>query len=152
MHFLKKNEKQNKSYVCNEGEKDAKKAILRYEHLSDTDRYSFLEVELITGRHHQIRAQLSDIGCVIKGDLKYGASRSNKDGSIHLHAHSLSFVHPVRKEKFCFTASHPHEDSLWKLFSQRHSLCIDKRHIISENKAGCTENFGVDEISGDTVK
>ena len=151
-HFLKKNEKQNKSYVFEEGERDAKEAILTYRHLSDTDRYSLLEVELITGRHHQIRAQLSAIGCVVKGDLKYGAARSNKDGSIHLHAHSISFIHPVKKERFRFTASPPSEDPLWKLFSQRHSLCADKRYKISQNKAGCTENLGVDKISGDSVK
>ncbi|MBO4570800.1 MAG: RNA pseudouridine synthase [Bacteroidales bacterium] len=98
-HFLLRNEKQNKSYARNTPSEGAKEARLRYKVLEDTDRYHLVEVELLTGRHHQIRCQLSAIGCPIKGDLKYGAPRSNKDGGICLHARRISFVHPVRKEE-----------------------------------------------------
>ena len=97
-HFLRRNEKQNKSYVCSGPQQDAKEARLKYRVLEDTERYHLVEVELLTGRHHQIRCQLSAIGCPIKGDLKYGAPRSNRDGGINLHARSIEFVHPVRKE------------------------------------------------------
>lgn len=97
-HFLLRNEKQNKSYVCNGSQKDAKEARLKYRVLEDTERYHLVEVELLTGRHHQIRCQLSAIGCPIRGDLKYGAPRSNRDGGINLHARSIEFIHPVRKE------------------------------------------------------
>lgn len=97
-HFLRRNEKQNKSYVCSGPQQDAKEARLKYRVLEDTERYHLVEVELLTGRHHQIRCQLSAIGCPIKGDLKYGAPRSNRDGGISLHARSIEFVHPVRKE------------------------------------------------------
>lgn len=98
--YLSRNEKQNKTFVCRGGKlpANAKLAKLEYTFLGSTERYHLLEVKLYTGRHHQIRAQLSSIGCVIKGDLKYGAPRSNNDGSICLHARSISFVHPVRKE------------------------------------------------------
>ena len=108
--WLVRNEQQNKSYVCrdNSGQrKDAKLARLRYRILGNTDRYCLLEVELLTGRHHQIRCQLSNIGCVIKGDLKYGAPRSNPDGSICLHARRISFVHPVRKTEMTVEAPLP---------------------------------------------
>ena len=101
--WLVRNEKQNKSYVVPapakagpEGQ-PAKLAKLKYRHLMDTDKYHLLEVELLTGRHHQIRCQLSHIGCCIKGDLKYGAPRSNPDGSICLHSYKVSFIHPVKK-------------------------------------------------------
>lgn len=96
-NWLTRNEKQNKSYVIPSEKKGAKLAKLRYRHIADTQRYHLLEVELLTGRHHQIRCQLSNIGCPIKGDLKYGAPRSNPDGGICLHAHEVSFVHPVKK-------------------------------------------------------
>ena len=90
--------KQNKTYIVAEGSrKDAKLARLNYKFLRSTDRYHLVEVELLTGRHHQIRCQLAGIGCVIKGDLKYGAKRSNQDGSISLHAHEVTFTHPVQK-------------------------------------------------------
>ncbi|MDE6147481.1 MAG: RNA pseudouridine synthase [Bacteroidales bacterium] len=97
--MLWRDEKQNKSFVCRPGaaRKDAKKAMLRYRRICRTERYCLLEVELMTGRHHQIRCQLSNIGCQIKGDLKYGAPRSNPDGGICLHARRVSFVHPVKK-------------------------------------------------------
>ena len=105
--WLVRNEKQNKSYVSREGEKGAKLARLRYRHLADTDRYSLVEVELLTGRHHQIRCQLSHIGCVIKGDLKYGAPRSNPDGGICLHARRIVLTHPVRGEQLDLSAPVP---------------------------------------------
>ncbi|MEG0518973.1 MAG: RluA family pseudouridine synthase [Bacteroidales bacterium] len=98
-HYLIRNEKQNKTYVCDFEKPGSKEARLKYKLIKVTDRYFLLEVELYTGRHHQIRAQLSTIGCVIKGDLKYGAPRSNPDGSISLHARSIRFIHPVKKEE-----------------------------------------------------
>ena len=103
-HWLFRNEKQNKSYVCQQGRSGAKLARLRYRVLRDTDRYHLVEVELLTGRHHQIRCQLSAIGCPIKGDLKYGAPRSNPDGGISLHARSITFLHPVKKEELTVEA------------------------------------------------
>tara|TARA_R110000868_G_scaffold48399_2_gene157255 strand:+ start:169 stop:867 length:699 start_codon:yes stop_codon:yes gene_type:complete len=111
-HWLKRNPKQNKSYGHKKEVPDSKKAILDYKIIKRLDRYFLLEIDLKTGRHHQIRAQLAAIGCVIKGDLKYGADRSNKDGSIHLHARSLSFIHPVKKELLQIIAPPP-EDSVW---------------------------------------
>ena len=96
--MILRNEKQNKSYVCKNGNPEAKQARLRYRTLRQFDRYTLVEVELFTGRHHQIRCQLSGIGCPIKGDLKYGAARSNRDGGINLHARSITFTHPTRKE------------------------------------------------------
>ena len=111
--YLYRVEKQNKSYVCREGamRKDAKLCRLKYKHLYDTDRYSLLEVELLTGRHHQIRCQLANMGCIIKGDLKYGARRSNPDGGISLHARRIEFVHPVKKTPLVIEAPVP---SSWK--------------------------------------
>lgn len=94
-HYLRKNEKLNKSFCVDEQTEDARKAVLSYRMIEKYDRYSLLEVELHTGRHHQIRAQLAAIGHCIKGDLKYGAKRSNPDGSICLQAHRLIFEHPV---------------------------------------------------------
>lgn len=113
-HFLKRNPKQNKSYAHLNEVPDSKKAILSYTTIQNFDRYSLLEVDLETGRHHQIRCQLAAIGHPIKGDLKYGAARSNKDGSIHLHARQLEFVHPVRKEPIHIKAAPP-KDPLWDL-------------------------------------
>ena len=108
-----RNEKQNKSYICRPGSarKDAKLAKLNYKHIGSTDRYHLLEVELLTGRHHQIRCQLSNLGCPIKGDLKYGAPRSNPDGGISLHARRIIFTHPVKKEPVTIEAPVP---STWK--------------------------------------
>ena len=115
INFLKKNEKQNKSYVVSKDTKGAKEAILNYRILSSSERYHLIQVELETGRHHQIRTQLSDIGCCIKGDLKYGAKRSNQDGSICLHSRVLGFNHPVTKEPISLTAPLP-ENKFWNLF------------------------------------
>lgn len=111
-NYLIRNEPQNKSYIAKPGTKDAKLAVLTYRTLTRGDHYSLLEVELLTGRHHQIRCQLAAIGCPIKGDLKYGAKRSNPDGSISLHARQITFVHPVRKEQLTITAPVP-EGSLF---------------------------------------
>ncbi|MDX1362860.1 RluA family pseudouridine synthase [Arenibacter latericius] len=112
VHWLKRNPKQNKSYAHKNEVPDSKKAILDYTVIKKLDRYTLLEIDLKTGRHHQIRSQLSALGCPIKGDLKYGADRSNKDGSIHLHARRLSFIHPVKKEQLNLIAPLP-DESLW---------------------------------------
>ena len=109
--WLVRNEKQNKSYVVQAGREGAKLAKLNYKFLKSTDRYHLLEVELLTGRHHQIRCQLSHLGCPIKGDLKYGAPRSNPDGGICLHARSISLIHPIKKEPLTFEAPVP---TSWK--------------------------------------
>ncbi|PKA96569.1 23S rRNA pseudouridine1911/1915/1917 synthase [Flavobacteriaceae bacterium MAR_2009_75] len=111
-HWLKRNTKQNKSYAHSKEVTDSKKAILDYRTLKKLDNYYLLEVDLKTGRHHQIRVQLSAIGCPIKGDLKYGFDRSNKDASIHLHARKLSFIHPVKKEPLTISADPPN-DPIW---------------------------------------
>ncbi|MDO4771442.1 RluA family pseudouridine synthase [Porphyromonas sp.] len=118
VHFLKKNEKQNKSYPVTSQTDGAKKAELSYRTLAHSDRYTLLEVQLKTGRHHQIRTQLSANGTIIKGDLKYGAKRSNPDGSISLHARSIEFVHPVSKELIRVTAPYPEGDALWQYFNK----------------------------------
>jgi len=112
VHWLKRNTKQNKSYAYKNEVPDSKKAILDYKIIKKLDNYYLVEIDLKTGRHHQIRAQLTNIGCTIKGDLKYGSDRSNKDGSIHLHARKLSFIHPVKKEKIEIIAPPPN-DSIW---------------------------------------
>ncbi|MCF0177170.1 MAG: RNA pseudouridine synthase [Bacteroidales bacterium] len=96
-HYLVRNEKLNKSFAYDTPHADAKMAKLKYSVIKNFDNYHLIEVELLTGRHHQIRCQLSHIGCPIKGDLKYGSPRSNKDGSISLHARSISFIHPIKK-------------------------------------------------------
>jgi 23S rRNA pseudouridine1911/1915/1917 synthase len=113
INFLKKNPKNNKSSVFQKEIEGSKKAILHYQTLRILDHYTLLEVDLETGRHHQIRAQLSYIGSAIKGDLKYGAQRSNKDGSIHLHARMIEFTHPVSKENIHISAPLPN-DPVWK--------------------------------------
>ena len=112
-HYLLRNPKQNKSYAHPKSVPDAKRAVLNYRTLAQSDHYTLLEIDLETGRHHQIRAQLSAIGSPIKGDIKYGAQRSNTDGSIHLHARVLELMHPVKKELIRFTAPLP-DDSLWQ--------------------------------------
>lgn len=121
---LVRNEKLNKSFVVSgkQGQKDAKHAVLSYKTLTTGDHYSLLEVNLETGRHHQIRCQLAAIGCPIKGDLKYGARRSNPDGGISLHAREIAFVHPVSKEQVCITAPVP-DDSVWRALT----ASIDKK-------------------------
>jgi 23S rRNA pseudouridine1911/1915/1917 synthase len=115
VHFLQKNEKQNKSYPVAEESKNSKKAELNYRLLLRSKDYRLLEIELITGRHHQVRAQLSAINCPIKGDLKYGFDRSNPDASIHLHARDLTFTHPVSGDLLHIVAPVP-EENLWKYF------------------------------------
>ena len=116
VHWLVRNERQNKSYAYDTERADAKKAILRYKLIASSDRYHLLEIDLKTGRHHQIRCQLARIGCPIKGDLKYGFERSNKDGGISLHARSAEFIHPVSKLPVRIIAPVP-EDNLWKALS-----------------------------------
>ena len=116
-NYLWRNEKQNKSFVAKPGTKDAKRAVLSYRVIAKSDRYSLLEIQLETGRHHQIRCQLAAIGCPIKGDLKYGAKRSNPDGGISLHARKIEFIHPVSKQTIAITAPVP-DDPLWQTLQQ----------------------------------
>jgi 23S rRNA pseudouridine1911/1915/1917 synthase len=113
IHWLKKNPKNNKSTAYTNEVTDGKKAILHYKLLKQLDRYFLLEINLETGRHHQIRVQLASIGCPIKGDLKYGFDRSNKDGSINLHARQLEFTHPVAKDILTIIAPLPNTDPIW---------------------------------------
>ena len=112
--YLRKNPKNNKSTSYSSEIEGSKKAILHYKILKSLDNYHLLEVDLETGRHHQIRCQLASIGCPIKGDLKYGFNRSNKDASIHLHARKIKFTHPVSKEEIEITAPTPKE-VIWNL-------------------------------------
>ena len=112
-NWLVRNEKQNKSYAYDSEKPNAKKAILKYRVISHSDNYTLLEVNLMTGRHHQIRCQLAAMGCPIKGDLKYGAPRSNPDGSISLMSRSVDFIHPVSKERILIEAPIP-KDPLWQ--------------------------------------
>lgn len=116
-HWIIRNEKQNKSFAYQKMQKDAKKASLTYRYLAASDRFHLLEIELHTGRHHQIRAQLAAIGLHIKGDLKYGFPRSNKDGGIHLHARTISFTHPVTQELINISAPLP-DDPVWNFFGK----------------------------------
>lgn len=115
VHYLVRNEKQNKSYAYDKEVPNSRKAILSYRLIGRSDNYYLLEVDLKTGRHHQIRCQLAKMGCPIKGDLKYGFPRSNPDGSICLHARKIQFVHPVSKEEITLTAPVP-EGNLWNGF------------------------------------
>ena len=115
VHWLVRNEKQNKSYAYDKEKPEAKKAVLDYKLIGRSERYFLLEVDLKTGRHHQIRCQLAKMGCPIKGDLKYGSPRSNPDGSICLHARRVRFVHPVSKQEIDVTAPVP-EGNLWHSF------------------------------------
>ncbi|MFI3316863.1 MAG: RluA family pseudouridine synthase [Rikenellaceae bacterium] len=115
-HHIVKDPKNHKSRAYDSPKSGSKEAKLRYQTIGATKNYSLVEVELLTGRHHQIRAQLSKIGCSIKGDLKYGAKRSNPGGGIMLHSRSMSFIHPVRKEPITITAPTPVGDSLWDIF------------------------------------
>ena len=114
-HWLVRNEKQNKSYAYDHEVPHSKKAILKYRLIGQSDHYCLLEVNLMTGRHHQIRCQLAQMGCPIKGDLKYGAQRSNPDGSICLLAHHVEFVHPVSKQLISLDSPLP-EDKLWQVW------------------------------------
>ncbi len=115
VHYLRRVEEKNKSFAYDRDVPGSKKAELNYTVIRNTDRYWLLEVELLTGRHHQIRVQLAKIGCPIRGDLKYGYERSNPDGSIHLHARKLVFTHPVKKETVEIIAEPP-DEKIWKLF------------------------------------
>ena len=118
-HWLVRNEKQNKSYAYDREVPRSKKAVLHYRLIGCTDRYSLLEIQLMTGRHHQIRCQLARMGCPIKGDLKYGAPRSNTDGSISLLARKVELVHPVSKEPVSVVAPVP-DDNLWQAIQPAH--------------------------------
>lgn len=117
VNWLVRNEKQNRSYAYDREVPDSKKAILRYRLVASSVNYNLLEVELLTGRHHQIRCQLAKMGCPIKGDLKYGAERSNPDGSISLHAFHVTFEHPVSHEMIDVKAPLP-ADPLWQSFNE----------------------------------
>jgi len=120
VHWIDRNERQNKSYAYDKERPNTKKAILHYKLIACSDHYYLLEVDLKTGRHHQIRSQLSKIGCPIKGDLKYGAERSNPDGGISLHARSITFIHPVSNEEIKLLAPVPEQDNLFLLFDNCH--------------------------------
>ncbi len=118
--YLLKNQQQNKSYIVDKETPKALTAELKYKVIAKSDEYYLLEIELITGRHHQIRVQLSGKGCPVKGDIKYRFPRTNSDASIHLHARSLEFIHPVKKQKMKITAQPP-DETLWNFFSKQ--LC-----------------------------
>jgi len=118
VHYLQKNVKTNKAIVYPRPTEGAKEAKLTYSIIKVLDNFQLLEIDLETGRHHQIRAQLSKIGVPIKGDLKYGSARSNPDGGIHLHARKLEFIHPVSKEEIQITAPVPQNDAVWKACEQ----------------------------------
>lgn len=115
-HWLTRDGKTNKAHALSSKKGDAKEAVLNYKMLGGSKNYKLLEIELITGRHHQIRCQLAKVGCHIKGDLKYGATRSNPDGGISLHSRCLSLIHPVRKEPIEIIAPVPQDDNLWAFF------------------------------------
>lgn len=117
VNFLRRDEARNKSFIARENASNAQKASLSYKLIGSSDNYYLLEIDLQTGRHHQIRAQLAAIGCPIKGDLKYGYPRSNSDGSIHLHARHLYFIHPVTLIPVSIQASAPN-DPVWNYFEQ----------------------------------
>lgn len=117
LHFMKKNEEKNKSFAYDKEVAGSRKAELTYRLIGQSQHYYLLEVNLLTGRHHQIRCQLAKIGCPIKGDLKYGFDRPNPDGSIHLHARQIEFTHPVSKEALKVLADPP-KDKLWNTFLQ----------------------------------
>lgn len=115
INYLYKDNKTNKSFVCGKNRRGGKEAVLNYKVIANSDRYYLIEVELLTGRHHQIRVQLANIGCVIRGDKKYGYPRPNPDAGINLHARKINLIHPVSKENIEITAPVP-DDKLWKLF------------------------------------
>ena len=119
VHYLVKNQKKNTSFAFMEPGDGRLRAELDYRYLGASENYHLIEVDLHTGRHHQIRVQLAEIGCVIKGDLKYGAKRSNRDASIHLHARKLAFVHPVSKQSLGIVAPVP-DDPLWKFLESEY--------------------------------
>lgn len=118
-NYLLRNEQQNKSFVVKPNTQNAKRAVLTYQTIAQGERYTLLEINLETGRHHQIRCQLAAIGCPIKGDLKYGAKRSNPDGGISLHARNIEFIHPVSRLPISITAPVP-DDTLWKTLEAKY--------------------------------
>ena len=118
VHWLQKNEKQNKSFASNIEKNGWQKAELEYSTIASSDNYYLLEIKLFTGRHHQIRVQLSEIGCPVRGDLKYGFERSNRDGSISLHARALEFIHPIKNEPIKIVAPAPKEN-LWQILEKK---------------------------------
>jgi 23S rRNA pseudouridine1911/1915/1917 synthase len=120
VNFLRRDEARNKSFITGEKTKNAQQASLSYTLIGSSDNYYLLEIDLHTGRHHQIRAQLAGIGCPIKGDLKYGYPRSNADGSIHLHARKLNFTHPVTLNPVSIIASTPN-DPIWDYFEHKYT-------------------------------
>lgn len=117
-HYLVRNTRKNKSFSYDQPRENSKQAVLTYKILASSDRYHLLEIRPQTGRHHQIRSQLSKIGSPIKGDLKYGFPRSNKNGGISLHARQISFIHPVQKKMMSITANPP-KDNLWDFFLKK---------------------------------
>ncbi len=121
VHYITRDGKSNRAHAYDKPKGDAKRAELHYRLLGGSTNYRLVEVELVTGRHHQIRCQLSKVGSPIKGDLKYGAKRSNKGGGISLHSRSLEFIHPVRKEAVRVVAPVPQDDNLWIFFEQSQS-------------------------------
>ena len=123
-HWLVRNEQQNKSYAYDSEKSNAKKAILKYRVIGQGDNYSLVEVNLMTGRHHQIRCQLAAMGYPIKGDLKYGAPRSNPDGSISLMSRRADFIHPVSKERIVVEAPLP-DDALWRALAPKTTTSTD---------------------------
>jgi len=116
VHFMVKDERNNTSKVFVKPIKDGLKAEMIYKHLASSDNYHLLEIKLLTGRHHQIRCQLAAIGCPIKGDIKYGFNRTNKDASIHLHSYKIEFVHPIKDGKVVITGLPDEKDPVWKYF------------------------------------
>ena len=116
-NWLTRNEQLNKSFIAKPNAKEAKKVVLDYKTLIRGENYTLLEIDLETGRHHQIRCQLAAIGCPIKGDLKYGAKRSNPDGGISLHARKIEFIHPVSKQNICIIAPVP-DEPVWKALTE----------------------------------
>ncbi len=118
INYLRRDEARNKSFLTGEKTKNAQQASLSYKLIGSSDNYYLLEIDLQTGRHHQIRAQLAGIGCPIKGDLKYGYPRSNSDGSIHLHARKLNFIHPVTLNPLSIRATPPN-DPVWNYFEKK---------------------------------
>ncbi len=116
VNYLIKNQKQNKSYTYEKPVLKSKEAILEYQMITKSNNHYLLEINLITGRHHQIRTQLANINCPVKGDLKYGFSKANEDGSIHLHSREISFIHPVKKNLIKIIADPPKENILWRSF------------------------------------
>lgn len=120
-HWVLRDGRTNRSRAYDAPKPEAKEARLKYRTLGASDNYTLVEVELLTGRHHQIRAQLAKIGCPIRGDLKYGARRSNRNGGISLHSRSIEFIHPVRQERIAVAAPVPADDNLWTFFAQHNT-------------------------------